>query len=438
MTLTHGADAARLRQIAAQLRGQAKLTSRIGAEGGARTSVISAVWEGPDRDDFVRDWRVAERSLDDCAAMLTTMADRMTEQAEQQLDASNEMGGPAPAAPPTPSPEQPTDPRPPGMPGPTGPPEGVDVDQLPYYTRSPEGSTFDDEVRGTEGKPVDKDLWDLAFYAQGTEHPLWGIPVVGYTQPPLPEGYEIADPEALGLDPNKFGPNSNPQAYLFQTPDGGLVVAFQGSVEGQDWVTNGRQAFGHDDPQYQRAMELAVEVNEASGGNVTFTGHSLGGGFAAAAAMATGQPAVTFDASGVHDNTAAAAAEMRGDGSTAASVQAEASQGQMRAYRMETDGLTNVQEATGLPDAPGTPITLETPPSLGRDITVGATGAGGALVGGAVGGVTGLFDGNPFDVGDDIAEGAQAGARTGVAVGEGVWGHSWSPMDDAMEERYPD
>ena len=58
--------------------------------------------------------------------------------------------------------------------------------------------------------------------------------------------------------------------------------------------------------------------------------------------------------------------------------------------------------------------------------------------GGAVGGVTGLFDGNPFDVGDDIAEGAQAGARTGVAVGEGVWGHSWSPMDDAMEERYPD
>ena len=47
MTLTHGADAARLRQIAAQLRGQAKLTSRIGAEGGARTSVISGVWEGP-------------------------------------------------------------------------------------------------------------------------------------------------------------------------------------------------------------------------------------------------------------------------------------------------------------------------------------------------------------------------------------------------------
>ena len=64
MTLTHGADAARLRQIAAQLRGQAKLTSRIGAEGGARTSVISGVWEGPDREDFVRDWRVAERSLD--------------------------------------------------------------------------------------------------------------------------------------------------------------------------------------------------------------------------------------------------------------------------------------------------------------------------------------------------------------------------------------
>ena len=43
MTLTHGADAARLRQIAAQLRGQAKLTSRIGAEGGARPRVMSGV-----------------------------------------------------------------------------------------------------------------------------------------------------------------------------------------------------------------------------------------------------------------------------------------------------------------------------------------------------------------------------------------------------------
>lgn len=420
MTLTHGADAARLRQIAAQLRGQAKLTSRIGAEGGARTSVISGVWEGRDREDFVRDWRVAERSLDDCAAMLTTMADLMIEQAEEQLDASDGAGAVLTAAP--------AAPRPAGPPSP--PPE-----------QPPTGSTFDEDVRGTEGQPVDRDLWEIAFHAQGTRHPLHGVPVFGYDQPPLPEGYTAPSAEeiaALGLDPADFGPDSSPQAYLVRTPDGGYVVAFQGSVEGEDWVTNGRQALGQDDPQYQRAMELAVEVNDATGGNVTFTGHSLGGGFAAAAAMATGQPAVTFDASGVHDDTAAAAAEMRGDGATAASVQAEASQGQMRAYRMETDGLTNVQEATGLPDAPGTQITLETPPSLGRDITVGATGAGGALVGGAVGGVTGLFDGNPFDVGDDIAEGAQAGARTGVAVGEGVWGHSWSPMDDAMEERYPD
>ena len=368
----------------------------------------------------MRDWRVAERSLDDCAAMLTTMADLMTEQAEEQLDASDGAGAVLTAAP--------AAPRPAGPPSP--PPE-----------QPPTGSTFDEDVRGTEGQPVDRELWQIAFHAQGTEHPLHEVDMFGYDQPPLPEGYTAPSAEeiaALGLDPTDFGPDSSPQAYLVRTPDGGYVVAFQGSVEGEDWVTNGRQAFGHDDPQYQRAMELAVEVNEASGGNVTFTGHSLGGGFAAAAAMATGQPAVTFDASGVHDNTAAAAAEMRGDGSTAASVQAEASQGQMRSYRMETDGLTNVQEATGLPDAPGTPITLETPPSLGRDITVGATGAGGALVGGAVGGVTGLFDGNPFDVGDDIAEGAQAGARTGVAVGEGVWGHSWSPMDDAMEERYPD
>lgn len=420
MTLTHGADAARLRQIAAQLRGQAKLTSRIGVEGGARTSVISGVWEGPDREDFVRDWRVAERSLDDCATMLTTMADLMTEQGDQQTDASGEAGavltGQAPAAP-----------RPAGPPSP--PPERGD------------GSTFDEDVRGTEGKPVDRDLWQIAFHAQGTRHPLHDVEMFGYEQPPLPEGYTAPTDEeitALGLDPADFGPDSTPQAYLVRTPDGGYVVAFQGSVEGEDWVTNGRQAFGHDDPQYQRAMELAVEVDEATGGNVTFTGHSLGGGFAAAAAMATGQPAVTFDASGVHENTAAAAAEMRGDGSTAASVQAEASQGQMRAYRMDTDGLTNVQEATGLPDAPGTPITLETPPSTARGISVAAGAVGGSVVGGAAGVIGGLFDGNPFDVGADAAAGAATGAAVGAQAGDGIWGHSWTPMDEAMEERYPD
>lgn len=426
MTLTHGADADELQRIAAELDNLGRRASAIGDTGAARLVVLADVWRGEDVEQFERRWRVARSSLEACAATLAGLSSGLAEQAQQQEQGSGgdrARAGIVPVAPAAPVPAGP----PPAVP-PTGPPPSGE-------------SSFDEDVRGTEGQPVDRDLWDLAFYAQGTRHPLHGVPVMGYQQPPLPEGYtqpgpaEIAE---LGLDPLRFGPDSTPQAYLFQTPDGGYVVAFQGSVEGMDWVTNGRQALGADDPQYALAMDLAVQVNEATGGDVTFTGHSLGGGFAAAAAMATGQPAVTFDASGIHDDTAAAAAELRGDGATAASVTAEASEGQMRAYRMETDGLTNVQEGTRLPDAPGTAITLETPPSLGRDISVGVGAAGGGIVGGVVGGVTGLFDGDLFDVGDDVVEGVQDGAEIGVAVGDGVWGHSWSPMDEAMEDRYPD
>ena len=58
----------------------------------------------------------------------------------------------------------------------------------------------------------------------------------------------------------------------------------------------------------------------------------------------------------------------------------------------------------------------------------------GAIIGTMVGAVTSGFDLNPFDTARDIAEGAQ----TGADLGAGVWGHHWDPMEQALEERYPD
>lgn len=422
MTLTHGADATVLREISARLTATARQTTQVGDSGRAQLVTLQGAWEGDDLERFAHRWARARGDLERCSQMLDALAAELQRQAQEQQDASGQVGGGAGGSagaqaapfgggrlPQGPAPQGPTPQSPPG------------------------GSTFDDDVRGTEGQPVDRDLWGLAFYAQGTRHPLHGVPVIGYQQPALPEGYtevSAAELTELGLDPARFGPNSTPQAYVFRTEDDGYVVAFQGSVEGEDWVTNGRQALGAGDPQYTAAMQLGLDVQAATGGEVTFTGHSLGGGLAAAAGLATGQPAVTFDAAGIHPTTAAEAAAMRADGSTGASVLAEAGAGQMRAYSVSTDGLTGLQQATGLPDAPGTQIVLDTPPSPERDVVVG-TSAG---IGGLVGGLVGLGDGDLTDWQEDVGEGAAVGA----GLGEGVWGHTWDPMTDALAERYPD
>lgn len=430
MTLTHGADADRLTQIAAQLRSLGQQTSRVGAEGSSRAGVLGGVWMGSDLERFTQQWRSAERQLDACADRLTTMARLMDEQARQQEAASSAgaasagaaLGGAAPTGP---EPQGPADPG------------GA-------------GSTFDEDVRGTEGQPVDKDLWALAHHSYGPDNDLYEDPLMYDEQPDLPQGYEEVDPGELGIDPALLSDEHGMQAGIYRTPDGGYVLAYRGSDENTDWVTNVRQGVGLPDPQYEQAMQLAAAVDEASGGDVTFTGHSLGGGLAAAAAMATGQPAVTFDAAGVHDNTAARAAEIRGEGATSATVMAESGQGQIRTYAMETDILTNAQEDSPIaglaPDAPGTQIILDTPESAQRDAVVDHYGDQGAEVGGTVGGILGgaggLVDGNPFDVVEDVQEGAETGAEIGRDLGEfggdQAWGHHWDPMTEAMDERYPD
>lgn len=44
-------------------------------------------------------------------------------------------------------------------------------------------------------------------------------------------------------------------------------------------------------------------MNTGSDGNVSFTGHSLGGGMASAASVVTGKPATTFNAAGLSSQT---------------------------------------------------------------------------------------------------------------------------------------
>lgn len=104
--------------------------------------------------------------------------------------------------------------------------------------------------------------------------------------------------------------------------DGRMVVAFRGTVTREDWITDAKQAAGQPTVSYDMANELAtsfLRVNAA----VTMTGHSLGGGLASAAAVATGRPATTFNAAGLSDRTLDVAAATRATlGARAPSVDA--------------------------------------------------------------------------------------------------------------------
>ena len=105
-----------------------------------------------------------------------------------------------------------------------------------------------------------------------------------------------------------------PAGELFTSPSGfaaqlytngaDQVVAFRGTEISSwaNWKSNLRQAFGYRSAQYEEAMALASEMT-AYYPSIRFTGHSLGGGLAAAAAISTGRTATTFNAAGLHSNT---------------------------------------------------------------------------------------------------------------------------------------
>lgn len=134
--------------------------------------------------------------------------------------------------------------------------------------------------------------------------------------PAPPDGYRVATEDELarlGLDPDQLDPGTGFRArvYAETDADGGYVVAFRGSQQGSDWLTNARQGVGLDSDHYARALEIGRIVGR-NDEVVTMTGHSLGGGLASTAALASGAPADTFNAAGLHGDTLDAARAVAG------------------------------------------------------------------------------------------------------------------------------
>lgn len=78
-------------------------------------------------------------------------------------------------------------------------------------------------------------------------------------------------------------------------------------TSGVDWENNIQQMLSGDSEQYRQsvinAKILAASNIANSGKEITFVGHSLGGGLASANALATGLPAITFNAAALSSKT---------------------------------------------------------------------------------------------------------------------------------------
>ena len=252
----------------------------------------------------------------------------------------------------------------------------------------PQGSTVYDTVHGTQAQPFDVTLSQLAssvyadrgpppagwtaitdddLRANGVGNPeAWRETFLGSNESsPGEDGKQVSagDGEKTTLQKQEF------RAEIYRDCQGNFVLSYRGTEEGAaDWENNFRQGLGYEttdgDKFATSAANTAVEFervfgngDEAVSTNLAITGHSQGGGLASVGSLASGVPAVTFDASGIHPNTLD---RMGLDPQLARDV---AEGGQIRAYSLSSDALTQAQDswATGViaPDALGTQVVVD-------------------------------------------------------------------------------
>jgi hypothetical protein len=127
---------------------------------------------------------------------------------------------------------------------------------------------------------------------------------------PLPQGYAQVTDESelkrLGLSTSALEHEDGHRAQVFKRTDTDTpqyVLAFRGTASTDDWAVNATQATGLHSDRYKWAQDIGRNIARSADGPVEFTGHSLGGGLASAAAVATGRQATTFNAAGLHTNT---------------------------------------------------------------------------------------------------------------------------------------
>lgn len=218
----------------------------------------------------------------------------------------------------------------------------------PDHSPAPSVS-FADQVRGTAPKKgIDLEMAYIASDVYKTD----STGSVG------PGGWSrLSDNDLLahGIDPQNLHSDATGfQAGIYTDGHGDYVLAFAGTdfKSIADWRANLGQGLGLQTAQYRQAGVVAQDAREAFGDNLAITGHSLGGGLASAASLATGTPAVTFNPAGLSDQT------LRDLGFSPNQERAIASEGLIRRYDTQHDILTNLQQNVlpFLPHAVGSEI----------------------------------------------------------------------------------
>lgn len=244
----------------------------------------------------------------------------------------------------------------------------------------PPGQSLGQTASGTQAQPFDVTLSQLATAVYGTR----GEPPAGWSAVSdemiadrlTPEGQapaSAADVQAWRQEFLGDGTVTSAQQFkaeIYTDGDGNFVLSYRGTAEGApDWENNFRQGTGfetHDfadkftDTAVNTAVEFADVFGNGEADNLAITGHSQGGGLASVGSLASGVPAVTFDASGIHPNT------LERMGLSPEAAREFANNGGIRAYSLNSDALSQLQESwiPGLmaPDALGTRIIVEPGP----------------------------------------------------------------------------
>lgn len=224
---------------------------------------------------------------------------------------------------------------------------------------------FAESMRGQQPQPEDRQfppvLQDL--YATASQRREGSAEIFA----PLPNGWTRMDDSTLqraGIDPSLLhDAKSGFDAAFYRNEQGQVVLGFCGTDEGKDWKHNLGQGLGFDDAQYASAIQLGSQAKQAFGDQVVISGHSLGGGLAAASAMVNDIPAVTYNAAGVNDRT------LERQGLDASAAKEYASSELIRGYHVKNEILTHLQEDSiplkwAMPNAAGHQIELPEPDPL--------------------------------------------------------------------------